>query len=87
MADQRESSNLEQILPSKTVPLHQTESVKAEATSISQEILTYDGDEEPELHLQTWIAVGAMFMLNFVQVFALMGPPSVVSIYANHAVL
>lgn len=53
---------------------------QAEDTSASHDNLTYSGDEEPELHLQTWIAVAAMFMLNFVQVFALMGPPAVVSL-------
>ena len=42
--------------------------------------LTYDDDEEePELHFRTWIAIIAMFALNLVQVFALLGPPAVVS--------
>lgn len=36
-------------------------------------------DEEPEIHMRTWIALGAMFLLNLVQVFALQGPPAVVS--------
>lgn len=41
--------------------------------------LVYDhDDEEPEIHLRTWIAMASMFMMNFVQVFALQGPPSVV---------
>jgi hypothetical protein len=37
-----------------------------------------DVDEEPELHLRTYIAVAAMLLLNYVQVIALQGPPVVV---------
>ena len=41
--------------------------------------LTYDYDEEePEIHMRTWIAIGAMWLLNFVQVVALQAPPAVV---------
>lgn len=36
-------------------------------------------DEEPEIHMRTWIALASMFLLNLVQVFALQGPPAVVS--------
>lgn len=35
-------------------------------------------DEEPELHARTWIAIAALFLLNFVQCFALTGTPSIV---------
>jgi hypothetical protein len=42
--------------------------------------LHYDEvDVEPELHMRTYIALAAMFMLNMVQVVALQGPPAVVS--------
>lgn len=42
--------------------------------------LVYDNvDEEPVIHLRTWIALASMFLMNFVQTFALQGPPSVVS--------
>jgi hypothetical protein len=42
--------------------------------------LVYDDvDEEPELHARTYVALLAMFVLNMVQVFALQGPPAVVS--------
>ncbi|UNI23002.1 hypothetical protein JDV02_008844 [Purpureocillium takamizusanense] len=34
-------------------------------------------EEEPELHLRTYIALLAMLMLNFVQIIALQGPPVV----------
>ncbi|KAN0116759.1 putative siderophore iron transporter [Hyaloscypha variabilis] len=36
-----------------------------------------DDEEEPEIHARTWIALAAMFLLNFVQVVALQGPPAV----------
>ncbi|KAK5444376.1 hypothetical protein LTS15_010491 [Exophiala xenobiotica] len=43
--------------------------------------LVYDDvDEEPELHARTYVALLAMFVLNMVQVFALQGPPAVLSI-------
>ncbi|KAJ5296876.1 polyketide synthase [Penicillium atrosanguineum] len=38
--------------------------------------LVYEEDEEPEFHAQTWFALAAMFFLNLVQVFGLMGPPA-----------
>ncbi|KAI6882843.1 hypothetical protein KC334_g16297, partial [Hortaea werneckii] len=42
--------------------------------------LVYDNaDEEPELHFRTYIAIAAMFLLNLTQVFALQGPPVVLS--------
>lgn len=41
--------------------------------------LTYDEvDEEPSLHVRTYIALAAMFILNLVQLVALQGPPSFV---------
>lgn len=36
-------------------------------------------EEEPELHSRTYLAVIALFFLNFVQVYALTGPPAIVS--------
>lgn len=41
-----------------------------------------DDDEEPEFHARTWIALIALFFLNYVQVFALTGPADVVSAIA-----
>lgn len=47
---------------------------------VTEEVnLIYDGEEEPELHMRTWIALFAIFVLNLVQVFALQCPPAVVS--------
>ncbi|KAJ6442541.1 siderophore iron transporter [Purpureocillium lavendulum] len=34
-------------------------------------------DEEPEIHIRTYVALAAMLMLNYVQVIALQGPPVV----------
>ncbi|KAI5458796.1 putative siderophore iron transporter [Mariannaea sp. PMI_226] len=36
-------------------------------------------EEEPELHARTYFALAAMFLLNFVQVVALQGPPAVLT--------
>lgn len=42
--------------------------------------ITYDlAEVEPEIHLRTYLAVASMVLINFVQVLALQGPPTVVS--------
>lgn len=41
--------------------------------------LVYSAEEEPELHLRTYIAWAAMVTVNFVQVLSLQSPPAVVS--------
>ena len=74
------------------VPFHQEDidlSREKQADSIGRELdvtkteegnLVYDDvDEEPELHTRTYIALAAFFLLNYVQVYALQGPPLVVS--------
>lgn len=49
-------------------------------TSVPSGNLVYDvDDEEPVIHIRTYIALLSMFLMNFVQTFALQGPPSVVS--------
>ena len=46
----------------------------------SESNLVYsNAEEEPEIHLRTYIALAAMLMLNYVQIIALQGPPVVVS--------
>ena len=56
-----------------------------ECVSGSRENLEYDNvDEEPELHIQTYLALAAMFLLNMVQVFALQGPPAAVRPYSRY---
>ena len=41
--------------------------------------LVYNDDEiEPEIHARTWIALASLWLLNYVQVVALQGPPAVV---------
>lgn len=61
-----------------------SEKVSADTKHIEETVteegnLIYDGEEEPEIHMRTWIALASMFVLNLVQVFALQGPPAVVS--------
>ena len=64
------------IPPEKTL----VEAKHIEKTVHAEDNPVYDAaDEEPEIHLRTWIALAAMFLLNLVQVFALQGPPAVVS--------
>ncbi len=42
--------------------------------------VVYDiAEVEPEIHLRTYLAVASMILINFVQVFTLQGPPTVVS--------
>lgn len=48
-------------------------------TTKQSENLVYVDDEEPKLHMSTYVALAAMFLLNLVQVFGLMGPPAAVS--------
>ena len=56
-----------------------TEEKHVEEDVTSEPNLVYDDvDEEPELHARTYLALGAMFLFFFVDVFALQGPPAVV---------
>ncbi|KAJ6036511.1 hypothetical protein N7540_000790 [Penicillium herquei] len=55
---------------------HEEEFSNAQSTD-----LIYEGEEEPEIHLRTYFALAAMFLLNMVQVFCLMGPPAGVSLF------
>lgn len=50
------------------------------------ENLVYLEDEEPELHISTCFALAAMFLLNLVQVFGLMGPPAAVGLHIQFKV-
>lgn len=53
----------------------------------SSENLVYDdNDKEPELHARTYVALAAMFLLGFVQVVALQGPPAVVCVVISQLV-
>ena len=63
---------------SKERPSQQVEDADSDKVALNN--LAYENpDEEPELHMRTFMAIGAMFFLNMVQVFALQGPPAVVS--------
>ena len=51
-----------------------------EKIDVDQDDLVYDdADHEPELHYRTYIALGAMFLLNFVNTFSVFSPPVAVS--------
>lgn len=67
--------------PTSELPMEKTSgAVRHVEDAVTEEAnLVYDEDEEPELHTRTWIALASMFILNLVQVFALQGPPAVVS--------
>lgn len=48
------------------------------------ENLAYEGgDTAPELHWRTYVALASMCLLQFVMLFALLGPPVAVSIVAT----
>jgi hypothetical protein len=52
------------------------------APSPTAENLVYDDEDvEPELHLRTYVALAAMWLLNWIQVVALQGPPSMVHLH------
>jgi hypothetical protein len=40
---------------------------------------TFDEEVQSGLHARTWVALAALFLLNYTQVMALQGPPAVVS--------
>lgn len=52
---------------------------RVEVLKTSELNLSYNEvDEEPSLHVRTYIALAAMFILNLVQMVALQGPPTFV---------
>jgi MFS family permease len=61
-------------LDSAGTPLEHRETVVQETVPIVYE----NEEEEPEFHARTWMALLAMWLLNYVQVIALFGPSSVV---------
>lgn len=54
------------------------EQLHAEDVNAGENPIYDNAEEEPELHARTYIALTSMVVLNFVQVFALQGPPAVV---------
>lgn len=42
-------------------------------------------DEEPELHMKTWLALAAMCILQYVTLLALVGPPTAVGYTQQHS--
>lgn len=74
------SSEIGQV-PSPLVERSSHEAQHIEHAKTSSLNLEYnDDEEEPEIHARTYVALAAMFLLNFVQVVALQGPPAVVGL-------
>lgn len=48
-------------------------------TATGGNLIYSNADDEPEFHARTVIAIAAMLLLNFVQVFALQGPATILS--------
>ena len=71
--------------------LHQSEKFDpspGDSDSVSHGNLVYtDDEEEPEIHLRTWLAYASMVVLIFVQSLSLQAPPSVVSTVEHHVFL
>lgn len=77
----REKEVLETPEKSKVEVQHH-EDTSPQDTTPQDSNLVYDvEDEEPEIHMRTYVALASMFALNLVQVFALQGPPAVVSTF------
>lgn len=43
-----------------------------------------DEEEEPELHIKTWLALVTMGIVQYTSLMALVGPPTVVSYNKNY---
>ncbi len=72
------SSEIGQV-PSPLAEKNSHEAQHLEHAQTSSRNLVYnDDEEEPEIHARTYVALAAMFLLNLVQVVALLGPPAVV---------
>lgn len=50
-----------------------------EQDATNADLVYDDEDEEPVFHHRTYLALLALFILNYVQVVALNGPPGIVS--------
>ncbi|KIX07466.1 uncharacterized protein Z518_02119 [Rhinocladiella mackenziei CBS 650.93] len=56
---------------------------QVEEVEKSVDLVYEDVDEEPELHMRTWIVLGSMFWLDLVQLIALQGPPAMLDYIGN----
>jgi hypothetical protein len=76
-----ETETVEPVQEAHSLPSEKSiEATHSEFVSTSTANLAYSqDDEEPEIHVRTYLAVAAMFLLNMIQVFALQGPAAVVS--------
>lgn len=74
-------------VPQQTSPINKEEFAAQEKhledasdKSTNENLVYNDDEEEPEIRARTWIALAALWLLNYVQVVALQGPPAVVCI-------
>ena len=58
----------------------QQDSFQLEEVEQSADLVYDDVDKVPEFHMRIWVALASMFMVNLVQIFALQGPPAVISL-------
>ncbi|KAJ4392693.1 hypothetical protein N0V91_011305, partial [Didymella pomorum] len=64
--------------PGKSEKMH-LENVATNATNDDLNFHYEEVDEEPELHMRTWIAIAAVCVMNLVQTIAVQGPPAVIT--------
>ena len=77
MGDQRPTDVKEKVI--SEAPERTSSEAQHLEKMVTEGNLVYDDvEEEPELHMRTYIALASMFLLNLVQVVALQGPPAVV---------
>lgn len=76
-ADVIQMSNIEQKLDLSAQPTHVEDGNPD--SSLPGNLVYVQEDEEPEIHIRTWVAYGSMLLLIYCQNMCLQGPPSVVS--------
>ena len=82
MGEQLETRVDEKSYPTEVEKSSLPPTTQAEDDISEDHNLVYDDvEEEPEIHMRTYVALASMFLLNLVQVFALQGPPAVVSLF------
>ncbi|KEF52257.1 uncharacterized protein A1O9_11497 [Exophiala aquamarina CBS 119918] len=84
MAGNTDSSTIrvpitEKIFAHKDEVEDNSDAQNVEGDEVNADIAYLDEEEEPELHMRTYVALAAMFLLNYAMVIALQGPPAVLT--------
>lgn len=58
-------------------------SIEIQEDVVNTDLVYADENEEPVFHRRTCIALLALFILNYVQIVALNGPPGIVSVFRD----